>query len=406
MQGDRTCPKCGQLIPRGTADCPLCVNPVLFNLRRETLLLFSLLGMGVLFVATMFLVRSYHVQERALGGHWYTRGEADLKTGRPKAALSDFRTALYHASGNSIYQLRLAQALIDSGQLDEARVYLSRLWQVNPADGEVNLELAQLAMRAGDIPQVINYYHNAIDGVWPSGSGQRRLQLRQQLSEYLIDHNQRSEAIAELMALSAQTPNDAALKTRGADLFLKAQDYDAALKEFRRSLQINSRQAAAWEGAGQAAFLSGSYREARDYFIRALRLSPRDTETAKMLETTGYILQVNPFDRHVSVAARRRRVVAAFGLALSRLQGCAKTLAQTLPGPQPPSPQTDLQQAYAGLMKMKPQITEVSLRRDPDLVDFAMNLVFHIEQITAQQCGPPKGPDLALLLLANRNGGS
>ncbi len=406
MQGDRTCPKCGQMIPRGTADCPFCVNPILFNLRRETLLLLSLLGIGVLFVATAFLARAYHRQERALGGHWYNHGEADLKAGRPQAALSDFRIALYHASGDSIYQLRLAQALLDSGRLDEARIYLTRLWQANPADGEVNLELALLATRAGNIPQVVNYYHNAIDGVWPVGSGPRRLQLRQQLSEYLIDHNQRSEAIAELMALSAQTPNDAILKTQVGDLFLKAQDYGAALREFQRSLQINSKQPEAWKGAGQAALSSGRYREARDCFLRARRLAPRDKETAEMLETTGYILQTNPFDRRVSVAVRRRRVVAAFGLALNRLEECAKTVAQPLSGTPAPAPRTVLQQAYAEGIKMKPQITVNSLRLDPDLVDSTMNLVFHIEQITARQCGPPKGQDLALLLLANQNGGS
>src|SRR5487761_262770 len=114
MQGDRTCPKCGQLIPRGTTDCPLCANPVLFNLRRETLILISLILLGALFGVTALVARAYHVQQTALGGHWYTRGEADLKASRPQAALADFRTALYHASGNSIYQLRLAQALIDS----------------------------------------------------------------------------------------------------------------------------------------------------------------------------------------------------------------------------------------------------------------------------------------------------
>ncbi|MGH9355841.1 MAG: hypothetical protein ACRD10_06895, partial [Terriglobia bacterium] len=95
MLGDRICPKCGQLIPRGTADCPLCTNPLLFNLRRETLILLSLLFLGALFAATALLARAYHAQQRALGGHWYTRGESDLKGGRPHAALLDFRTALY-----------------------------------------------------------------------------------------------------------------------------------------------------------------------------------------------------------------------------------------------------------------------------------------------------------------------
>ncbi|HLI30950.1 MAG TPA: tetratricopeptide repeat protein [Terriglobia bacterium] len=365
----------------------------------------SLIGLGLLFSVTALLVRAYHVQQRALGGHWYTRGETDLKAGHPQAALLDFRTALYHASGNSIYQLRLAQALIDSGRLDEARTYLMRLWQSNPADGEVNLELAQVAMRENNVPQIINYFHNAIDGVWPNSSKQRRLQLRQELCEYLIDHNRRTEALAELMALSAATPNDAPLRTQVAELFLKAQDYDTALKEFHTSLQLDPKQAEAWKGAGEAAFASGNYRKARDSLIRALRLAPRDEKATRLLKTTENILQINPFDRRVSAAARRRRVILAFGLGLNRLQECAKILGQPLQASSS-SQQTDLQQAYAAAMKMKPQIGEAALRRNPDLADFAMNLVFNIEQITAKQCGSPKGLDLALLLLASKNGGS
>ncbi|MGH9355347.1 MAG: hypothetical protein ACRD10_04385, partial [Terriglobia bacterium] len=116
-----------------------------------------------------------------------------------------------------------------------------------------------------------------------------------------------------------------------------------------------------------------------------------------------YILQINPFDRRVSVATRRHRVIAAFNLALDRLQECAKARGQPLPASSKP---TDLQQAYADATKMKPKITRASLRRDPDLTDFAMDLVFKVEQLTAKQCGPPKGLDMALLLLSTGNGGS
>ena len=45
-------------------------------------------------------------------------------------------------------------------------------------------------------------------------------------------------------------------------------------------------------------------------------------------------------------------------------------------------------------------MTETGLRRDPELVDEAMDLVFRIERQTSTLCGMPTGDDLALLLIA------
>jgi transcriptional regulator GlxA family with amidase domain len=55
---------------------------------------------------------------------------------------------------------------------------------------------------------------------------------------------------------------------------------------------------------------------------------------------------------------------------------------------------------------MNPQITEATLRRDPDLVEKAMDVVFDIERQTSTSCGPPTGPDLALLLIAGLHEGN
>jgi hypothetical protein len=49
---------------------------------------------------------------------------------------------------------------------------------------------------------------------------------------------------------------------------------------------------------------------------------------------------------------------------------------------------------------MKPRISELGLRRDPDLVNTAMELVFSIERQTSNACGAPSETDAALLLIA------
>ncbi len=56
--------------------------------------------------------------------------------------------------------------------------------------------------------------------------------------------------------------------------------------------------------------------------------------------------------------------------------------------------------------RLKPKITEAGLRRNPDLVETAMDLVFRIERETNAVCGAPAGTDLALLLISRVHEGS
>jgi hypothetical protein len=55
---------------------------------------------------------------------------------------------------------------------------------------------------------------------------------------------------------------------------------------------------------------------------------------------------------------------------------------------------------------MQPRISEGALKRDPDLVEAAMDLVFEIERQTNATCGLPSGPDMALLLIAKLHEGN
>ena len=52
-EGDRLCPRCGQLIPAGQTDCPVCTRPqgFLWSLERETLVLLSIVVLAIFFTA-------------------------------------------------------------------------------------------------------------------------------------------------------------------------------------------------------------------------------------------------------------------------------------------------------------------------------------------------------------------
>src|SRR5690349_16340197 len=161
-ESDRLCPRCGQLIPAGQTDCPVCTRPqgFLWSLERETLVLLSLIALGIFFVITGFTVNRYHASQLPLGGRWYQRGEAALRSNRPEEAVNAFHTALVYARNNTLYQKRLAEALIKANHRVEAEAYLRSLWVRQPGDGTVNLELARLSADSHNAPEAIRYYQN------------------------------------------------------------------------------------------------------------------------------------------------------------------------------------------------------------------------------------------------------
>ena len=237
-EGDRLCPRCGQLFPAGQSDCPVCARPqgFLWSLERETLVLLSIVVLVVFFVITGFAVKRYHASQQALGGRWYQRGEAALRANRPEEAVDDFHTALVYSRDNTVYQKRLAEALVKANHLAEAEVYLRTLWVRQPGDGTVNLELARLSANSNNVPEAIRYYQNAIFGVWESSPEANRRQVRIELCKFLLAEGERNAAESELIALQAELPPDADLHTQIGLMFVQVEDYRRALQEFQQAM--------------------------------------------------------------------------------------------------------------------------------------------------------------------------
>ncbi|MGH9430251.1 MAG: tetratricopeptide repeat protein [Terriglobia bacterium] len=402
MKGDVRCLNCGQTIPPGVNNCPSCARWRQRALRQDTILILCLPVMAVLFVITGFAVKVHGAKRQALADQWSRQGEKDLKSGHPLAAVDDFRTGLLYSQDNGPLQLQLAGALFAANRAGEARDYLLRLWEDNPADGAVNLELGRIALRNGNVTQAIRYYHSAIDGVWPGGAEAHRRPIRKELYEALISRGFRTEALAELVVLSEETPDNAGLRAEVGSLFMQAHDYDAALKQFQRATGLDHRLEAAWKGAGESAYQMGDYRLARRYLLRALALDARDNQVAEMLNTSDFVLEIDPFSPHLPTADRRKRVIHAYHQALTRLKACAQSQGQTLTAS---TASTPLQTVYSAAVKLNSNATDSALRRDPDLEDTLMGQAFQMEQAAAKACGAPKGLDLAILLIAQRNGG-
>lgn len=369
-------------------------------IKQQPVMLALLAVSGVIFfLAVAGLSRAYHAQRESLGNRWFSRGVADLTARRYDSAVTEFRSALLYARDNYDYQLNLAEALIGLGRTAEAYSYLVNLWEQEPENGVVNLELARIAAQRGQTEQAQRYYHNAIYAVWPGDQEEKRRETRLELIEYLLSINAKAQAQAELIALEENLGEDPAQQRRVGDLFLRAQDYEHALAAYRLCLKSDRHNEAALAGAGWAAFQLGRYPLAERYLQAAVALDPNDTQSAERLKTTQLVLRMDPFQRQISVDERDRIVVEAFATAGKRLSSCATPKAAAASTASQPS----LADTWA---KMKPRISEQQLRRNPDLVEQAMDLVFEIERQTNATCGTPSGEDLALLLIAKLHEGN
>ncbi len=369
------------------------------------MLLASFVLLVVQFGATGFVSRMFHLKQNELGQEWFARGTADLEAGKASNALQDFRTALIYSPENELYQLRLAEASAAlPGHTAEARSYLVNLWNREPGSGEVNLQLARLSAQQDQEQDAVRYYHGAIYGAWPDNPTQRQLSVRIEFCKYLLAKGATEAAQSELISLASSVPpGDAGLQVQVGNFFLEAQDARRALAEFRGALAVNKQDSSALAGAGTAAFRAADYPQAANYLEQAVREDPQNQKAAELLGTARTIVNIDPFEVWLPGSQRRARTIQNFQQALNRLEECARTRGNSLLAAEPSS---ELEKAYAEARQMQPRINERMLSQQPDLIQQAMQLVFNIEQISARECGPPKGQDLALQLLGAkyRNG--
>lgn len=372
-----------------------------FYLRQRPALLVALSILAVVFfLAVTGLSRAYYRQREFLGDRWSARGYADLKANNYDAAVTDFRTALLYSRDDYFYQLNLAEALIGLSRTGEASAYLLNLWDREPENGVVNLELARIARQQGRTDQAIRYYHGAVYAAWQRGEESQRREARFELVDLLLQNKDQGDAEAELIALAANANDDPALQKRIGDLFMRAGDYEHALAAYRTALRTNQHDEKAMAGAGNAAFQLQRYLLAQHYLKSAGVADSTDLHSAQLLQTTESVLRMDPFRPQISSADRSKIVMDAFSAAGHRLSSCPlpKNVTAGSVG-SPPSLSDEWN-------TLKPRINPLGLRRNPDLADSAMDLVFRIEHQTSLVCGTPTGTDLALLLIAKLHEGS
>jgi len=377
--------------------------------RSGTMILLVLTVAATLaFAAVSHLVTRYTLNQQARGRKLYAVGLTAAQSGHYDDAIAAFRAALTCDPANSQYQLSLARALRDSNdprRLEEAESYLIALWQRTPQDAAVNLALARVAGHRGSVEDATRYYHNAMYGVWNSAPDANRNRARVELIQFLLKEGARAQADSELIALSTALPPDPEQQLQAARLFEQAGDYTSALARYEDVIHTAPLNTAALAGAGETAYRSGNYALAQHFLRLAVSANPDDANSRYLLASAETVLKANPFGSHISDVERNRRIAAAYTQAELRLTNCAaqahvdlKTAAP-IAANYPASPLPILQTRW---LATRPDLARLHSPAETDLPDTIMDVVFQIEQQTANICGSPQGLDEALLLISQK----
>ena len=352
-----------------------------------------------MFTVTGVVVRLFHEKQRAIAEDWRTAGEVNLKAGRAKEAIEDFRSALLYSPDSALLQLELAQALAEQGQMDEAQNYLFNLRTRDPENAQINLELARISARQGNADGATTYYHDAMYGHWGENAHDHRLAAREELIEYFLKTGRRDSARAEALSMAVENPADPEVRAQAGAYLLNAGDASSALAEFRRTERLEPGNLTALAGAGKASLALGDFPGAARYFTEALERGAKDPEIARERDAAAQAVELDPFVANLTDTERRRRVLQVFHAAEERAKAC-------LPGVFAASPASipdNLKNLAAQRAALPKQIGLGDLTKHPELEGKALSWALNAEKVALLQCGPGGAREQAIALIAGRH---
>ena len=207
------------------------------------------------FLVTRAIATSNREMTLADAAEWFRRGQRAMQAGTsgpgdrcPRRALSAIETT---------YTIHPCprRGVVAEEDYEGARSVLIDFRESDPEDREINLQLARLAAARQDVTEALRFYHNALYAPWPNDMVRTRRRVRIELARFLLAHRPAGRALAELLALTADMPDEVALHLEVAQLFADAGDQDPRARPIPARAPARSRTIRpATAGAGLAAF--------------------------------------------------------------------------------------------------------------------------------------------------------
>ncbi len=276
----------------------------------------------LLFAATTLLTHAWRAERAGRAQAKYQAGLALAAQGRNAEAAQDFREALAYGRDDAAYRIALAQSLMALQHYGEAENYLNDLRIADPASGSVNLMLARIAAAEGRDGEAADDYHRAIFGYWPERPEQNRMAARVELIGILDRDAKPKEALAELLQLAGEAPDEPA-RLRVASMLLEHGSPDHAAELYRAVLAAHPRDATAEQGLGEAYFAMGEFAAARRAFDAAVRYGSITPALARRIAFLNSILDLDPTLLRLTARQRFARARELLGRTLAAAQQCA-----------------------------------------------------------------------------------
>ena len=361
---------------------------------RDSVTFLSLTMITVLlFIMTLFLFRSFMAHRVELAKRWSDRGQAALSESKPEQAIAAYRTALSYAPGEHAYELKLAQALGDAGRTEESYNYFMGLWETEPGNGFINLQLARLASKKREVQDAINFYRASIYGTWEGDGVQRRRDVRLELAQYLISQHDVAAARTDLLVAGGNAPDTPEIDTTLAKMLEQTGDDADALSYYRKAIALDPKNWTALNGAAKLTYAMGEFDTAHALLERSVRDHKDDAGTVALLARTEQLLLLMPSEG-LSKREKVDRILADLAIAKKRLSDCTSQQSAALPA--------GLQVLSGRWSNAAGVANKAALLADVDKQTAAVQLTYdtELELETDQICGSATGDDALLLLLA------
>lgn len=156
-------------------------------------------------------------------------------------------------------------------------------------------------------------------GDWPTDAVQGRQDVRLELIRLLLDHQQQTQALSEILVLAANSSESTGTPVMLGDLYLAAGDPGRAAAAYRRKLRVDPDDRTVRAGLGTALFRMGGYAAAQRELALVDVESPRSRELRQL---TSLILDRDPLEPSLGPRERRTRVMALVTHAVDRGGDC------------------------------------------------------------------------------------
>jgi CIC family chloride channel protein len=357
--------------------------PARLPLRLLAGVLAALVGVAILTASLNYFYRVERDKRAEL--HYRTANELMQKE-RLQEAIEQYRDAL-SISHRIDHRLALGLALVKTGRLDEASIYLSDVLRQQPGSGPANLGIAAIDGQERRIDDAVMHYHRAIYGSWPSDPAASRIRARMQLVDFLKKSGRAAQARAELIALVADAPVDPSQQKQIGRLLLDFDMPREAADLYRGLLKRGPPDANEYDNLGEAEFALKDYKSAARAFHSALEIDPGDPIAGPKAQTCDQILSLDPMQRELESRERFRRTQELLGAVLSHMAACFGSEASM-----PASLQDDIKAAQLSVANRRPS------RSFSDAADAQISLAERLWTKVPNSCTKNGSDSLALIM--------